>query len=375
MMGNFFSDEGIKVRQTRHWLIRAILATMTAALAACGGGGDGSEAPQQDNHSIDQRARALAVTWSLCNQYWEGGTCTFSGTRNVKYGTTTNYVIKTFTGSAYCHNSVFGDPAYGQSKQCWVSSEVVTPPTETWTLCNQYWEGGSCTFSGTRRVKFGTETQYTIKTFTGGTACTTSVFGDPAYGQHKKCWVSSIDSGVVTPPSKTRIYTGATFQIPGSFTEGKPADIAIRFYGKPLVQPGKLVGVLYTDDGNMTYLGMADNHLLLVPSNNWSGYMQYTYKFYLPDLNIPNGQTKRFRFAVQMHGGLALNAPGSGGLNYPPLMAQYIDCDNTRLPAAIPYGQESCMVGTLDIKSNTAAPIPAPTQGNVVTLTGTPWTP
>jgi serine protease len=60
------------------------------------------------------------VTWTTCAS--EGGTCTFSGTRDVRYGTATSYVTKTFTGSVACTNTVFGDPARGYVKSCSYSS-------------------------------------------------------------------------------------------------------------------------------------------------------------------------------------------------------------------------------------------------------------
>ena len=60
------------------------------------------------------------VTWTTCAS--EGGTCSFSGTRDVRYGTATSYVIKTFTGSVACTNAVFGDPAHGYVKSCSYSS-------------------------------------------------------------------------------------------------------------------------------------------------------------------------------------------------------------------------------------------------------------
>ena len=61
-----------------------------------------------------------AVTWTACAS--EGGVCSFSGTRDVRYGTATSFVTKTFTGSVKCSNSVFGDPAHGVVKSCSYSS-------------------------------------------------------------------------------------------------------------------------------------------------------------------------------------------------------------------------------------------------------------
>ena len=60
------------------------------------------------------------VTWTTCAA--EGGVCSFSGTRDVRYGTATSFVTKTFTGSVKCSNSVFGDPARGVVKSCSYSS-------------------------------------------------------------------------------------------------------------------------------------------------------------------------------------------------------------------------------------------------------------
>jgi len=60
------------------------------------------------------------VTWTTCAS--EGGTCSFSGTRDVRYGTATSYVIKTLTGPVACTNTVFGDPARGYVKSCSYSS-------------------------------------------------------------------------------------------------------------------------------------------------------------------------------------------------------------------------------------------------------------
>ena len=55
-------------------------------------------------------------TWTYCAS--EGSTCSFSGTRQVRYGANGQYAYKTFTGSVYCSNSVFGDPIHGVAKTC-----------------------------------------------------------------------------------------------------------------------------------------------------------------------------------------------------------------------------------------------------------------
>ncbi len=58
-------------------------------------------------------------------------------------------------------------------------------PDGAWNYCAK--EGRTCTFSGTRQVRFGANGKYKIKTFTNSTPCTVAVFGDPAPGVAKLC--------------------------------------------------------------------------------------------------------------------------------------------------------------------------------------------
>ena len=51
-----------------------------------------------------------------------GGTCSFSGKREVRFGTTTVYYSKVVTGPVACSTTVFGDPAPGHAKYCYYSS-------------------------------------------------------------------------------------------------------------------------------------------------------------------------------------------------------------------------------------------------------------
>jgi parallel beta-helix repeat protein len=70
------------------------------------------------------------TSWTQCA--WEGQTCKFSGTQQVRYGVVGAYVYKTFTTSVLCGNGAFGDPAYGKSKTCAISSTAgTTTPTTT----------------------------------------------------------------------------------------------------------------------------------------------------------------------------------------------------------------------------------------------------
>ena len=133
-------------------------------------------------------APAPTTGWTNCAV--ENGTCSFSGTRQVRYGANSSFVTRTATGSIGCNNSVFGDPIVGVAKSCDVSDATVAPVTETWTACAA--EGGNCNFSGTRSVRYGANGYYAKKTATATVACTNAVFGDPLYGTIKGCSYSSI---------------------------------------------------------------------------------------------------------------------------------------------------------------------------------------
>jgi hypothetical protein len=141
-------------------------------------------------------APAPTTTWTTCATEWS--TCSFSGTAQVRYGTATMFVVKTMTGPVYCSNGTFGDPAPGYAKTCSYSGTTTTtapapapaPTTATWTTCAG--EGGTCTVSGTREVRYGYGTMFVSKIVTGAIYCGNSVFGDPAPGYAKTCSYSSI---------------------------------------------------------------------------------------------------------------------------------------------------------------------------------------
>lgn len=149
--------------------------------------------------AVAAAAAANEVRWEQCAR--ESQTCSFTGTRQVRYGTASSYVTRSFTSSVSCSNSVFGDPAVAQTKWCWYAdvASVVSPPvvpaaeatdTAGWTRCVS--EGGQCSFSGLRNVRYGTESRHVTRQIEGGTACTNAVFGDPAVGQGKSCSYSAL---------------------------------------------------------------------------------------------------------------------------------------------------------------------------------------
>ena len=123
--------------------------------------------------------------WTFCAR--EGGSCTFSGTQQVRYGANGLYAYKTLTSSAACTNAVFGDPAPGVAKQCDFGSTSTS--TSSWSVCAT--EGGVCAFTGTKQVRYGGNGSYTYKTLSGSTACANAVFGDPAPGKAKQCAIGA----------------------------------------------------------------------------------------------------------------------------------------------------------------------------------------
>ncbi|MEW2517049.1 family 78 glycoside hydrolase catalytic domain [Actinacidiphila alni] len=130
-----------------------------------------------------QTAPPATGVWQSCAV--ETGNCSFSGTQTVAFGAQGKYAYTTATGSVACTNTVFGDPITNVSKSC--SLTAPPPAATTWTPCAA--ETAGCVFTGTREVAFGADGHYAYGTFTGGTACTNAVFGDPAPGRPKTCFV------------------------------------------------------------------------------------------------------------------------------------------------------------------------------------------
>lgn len=68
----------------------------------------------------------------------ENGTCSFSGTKQICYGASTNYNCKTATTSIACTNANFGDAVPGVAKKCYISPNPLSynVTTNTFTLKN-----------------------------------------------------------------------------------------------------------------------------------------------------------------------------------------------------------------------------------------------
>jgi serine protease len=163
-------------------------AGIVDAGAAVNAAGGGSSTPAPTS---------APTTWTACAN--EGGTCSFSGTMQVRYGANGTYVTKTLTGPVACNNTTFGgDPVPYVAKACSYQGTATTTPTPaptpapvSWTTCAG--EGGVCSFSGTRQVRYGANNSFITKTFTGSATCSNDTFGgDPAYYVVKSCSYSSV---------------------------------------------------------------------------------------------------------------------------------------------------------------------------------------
>ena len=131
------------------------------------------------------KSSAQTTDWTFCAR--EGGTCSFTGTQQVRYGANGLYATRTLSGGTACTNAVFGDPVPGVAKQC--DTGTTSTSTGGWTVCAN--EGGTCAFTGSQQVRYGANGLYAYRTLTGSTACTNSVFGDPAPGIAKQCATAS----------------------------------------------------------------------------------------------------------------------------------------------------------------------------------------
>lgn len=170
---------------------RLIAGLCTALLVACGGG-DGADpssealsAGQVDAQGPSMRALADSSQWQVCAG--ENGRCDFTGSRLVRYGSSNNYVEKSFSNGADCTNANFGDPAPNVIKTCWIPAAPPAIDPTKWQACSA--EHGRCSFSGSRLVRYGSPTAYVEKLFIEGTDCSNMNFGDPAPGIVKTCWI------------------------------------------------------------------------------------------------------------------------------------------------------------------------------------------
>jgi len=154
-------------------------------------------------------SRSLLSGYVECAR--EGQDCRFSGNGRVAYGANGRFRYKYVAKSIGCNNRVFGDPAPGVAKKCYVrtsgrvrkntntvrrngtgkprTTSNRSNPLKGYRFCAQ--EGKRCN-TGTKQltsVMFGANGKYKYRSVRGGVDCTTRRFGDPAPGVRKRCYV------------------------------------------------------------------------------------------------------------------------------------------------------------------------------------------
>ncbi len=121
---------------------------------------------------------ALGEEWSFCAN--EHGRCAVSGTKRIRYGRDGKYLYRISDSAVDCDSATFGDdPAPNVLKLCHVSDAL-------YTSCAV--EGGTCTFPGTRDVRYGANGQWVSVMATGSVTCDAAAFGrDPLPNVVKTC--------------------------------------------------------------------------------------------------------------------------------------------------------------------------------------------
>lgn len=133
----------------------------------------------------------------------EGGICRLPYPAEVVFGAQGRNTSRSFDRDAVpCNTRVFGDPAPGIPKACYI---VMRDRGDSgggygdsgggygesgrggWAVCAD--EGEFCDFRGRRVVRFGARGQFTQDVFRNGVQCDNDSFGDPAPGRQKRCYV------------------------------------------------------------------------------------------------------------------------------------------------------------------------------------------
>jgi glucose/arabinose dehydrogenase len=197
---------------------------------------------------------AQAQTWTHCVN--ENNTCTFSGAKVVRYGAGTRWNQGIYLNSVRCNNATFGDPIVGTRKSCQTSEPQ-------WTTCAN--EGGTCSFTGKKIVRYGMGTRWNYLEATNQIVCNNSTFGDPYVATRKICQTTNIttaDTIAPTPPTNLRISnltcTSATLTWSASTD-----NLGVTAYD------------VYHDGQHMTRVSGSTltTSLTLVPSANWGLYV------------------------------------------------------------------------------------------------------
>ncbi|MDP3710609.1 MAG: CARDB domain-containing protein [bacterium] len=87
-----------------------------------------------------------------------------------------------------------------------------------YTFCAK--EGDNCKFTGTKNVAYGANGKFKYLTIGNGTACESSVFGDPILGVAKACYIKNAETNLITPQDAQKLI-GEVINNPAEITKLK----------------------------------------------------------------------------------------------------------------------------------------------------------
>ena len=132
----------------------------------------------------------------------EGGVCRLPFPAEVVFGARGRNTSRFFDRpSVPCTTRVFGDPAPGIRKACYIARRGGGfggggfggggfgdgGGRGRWSFCAN--EGQFCGFRGRRVVRYGAQGRFTQGIFRDGVRCGNQAFGDPAPGTPKRCYL------------------------------------------------------------------------------------------------------------------------------------------------------------------------------------------
>ena len=210
---------------------------LAAVLSACGGadtidtaGTTATEKPAAAPAGTFEVSGAHFASAACSTESTAAKSCAFSGTRRVAYGVAGKFVVRTAVNGTGCSNAIFGDPAVGVRKSCYVEAIVPAYTTASWTPCAN--EGATCTFNGSKQVRYGVGSAYFVRTYSGGVTCSNATFGDPKVGVAKTCAIANADPVAVTAvapvaPAPTNGTMTLAWIAPTTNADGSPlGDLA-----------------------------------------------------------------------------------------------------------------------------------------------------
>ncbi len=125
---------GYATRQKLNILLAALLSGKSSVAVATSSttvkkftGLSNIHEPNSWTWNIGDWGSCISTGWTFCAE--EGGTCTVTGTKQIKYGnnidgSVNKWVYKDFSKNTGCNNGIFGDPDPWVHKQCYISGGV-----------------------------------------------------------------------------------------------------------------------------------------------------------------------------------------------------------------------------------------------------------